>query len=120
MASSRRRAKGRDVRGARQAKGRALRRGPQPGLNAIEELARQILRLQALTDYASGTTVNVGVVSGGTRRNVVPAEAAAGVDLRVQSKAGAVGEGGHAPEEYAVLSYLPERAALLVRLLQTV
>jgi glutamate carboxypeptidase len=139
-------------------------------------------------------------VSGGTRRNVVPAEAVAGVDLRVSSVKeaekvvstilglrpvnpkttlnvagglnrppmertekivalferaralaagmglvleetgtgggsdgnftaalgiptldglGAVGEGGHGPAEYAILSFLPERTAVLVRMLQT-
>ncbi|MEK7312732.1 MAG: M20/M25/M40 family metallo-hydrolase, partial [Chloroflexota bacterium] len=40
------------------------------GVNAIEEMAHQILALQRLTDYEKGTTVNVGVVGGGTRSNV--------------------------------------------------
>jgi glutamate carboxypeptidase len=53
------------------------------GVNAIEELAHQIVALQAMTDYGKGTTVNVGVVSGGTVSNVVPAEARAEVDVRV-------------------------------------
>jgi glutamate carboxypeptidase len=53
------------------------------GVNAIEELAHQILAIQGLTDYETGTTVNVGVVGGGTRSNVVPAEAWARVDVRV-------------------------------------
>lgn len=57
------------------------------GVNAIEELAYHILAIQALTDYEAGTTVNVGVVSGGTRSNVVPAEAWADVDLRVMNQA---------------------------------
>jgi glutamate carboxypeptidase len=55
------------------------------GRNAIEELAHHILAVQKLTDYLRGTTVNVGVVSGGTRSNVVPSEAYARVDLRVSS-----------------------------------
>lgn len=55
------------------------------GVNAIEELAYQIISIQALTDYAVGTTVNVGVVSGGTRSNVVPAQASAHVDVRVMN-----------------------------------
>ena len=42
------------------------------GVNAIEELAHQVLAIQKLTDYAAGTTVNVGVIGGGTRSNVVP------------------------------------------------
>ena len=55
------------------------------GINAIEELAHQILAIQALTDYEAGTTLNVGVVSGGTRSNVVPAQAWADVDVRVMT-----------------------------------
>jgi glutamate carboxypeptidase len=53
------------------------------GVNAIEELAHHILAIQGLTDYETGTTLNVGVVGGGTRSNVVPAEAWARVDVRV-------------------------------------
>jgi glutamate carboxypeptidase len=53
------------------------------GRNAIEALAHHILAAQQLTDYALGTTVNVGRVSGGTRNNVVPDEARATFDFRV-------------------------------------
>jgi glutamate carboxypeptidase len=53
------------------------------GRNAIEELAHHILAAQKLTDYVRGTTVNVGVVQGGTRPNVVPDEACAWIDFRV-------------------------------------
>jgi len=69
--------------------GRAAHAGAdhQAGINAVEELARQIQRLHALTDYDKGTTVNVGVVAGGTKRNVVPAHASAEIDLRVTSLA---------------------------------
>src|SRR5438874_12484923 len=63
--------------------GRAAHAGePEQGVSAIEELAREILRLHALSDPARGITVNVGVVSGGTRENVV-AEAEALLDIRV-------------------------------------
>lgn len=55
----------------------------QKGRNAIEELAHHILSAQKLTDYAQGTTVNVGVMAGGTRVNVVPEEAHAEIDFRV-------------------------------------
>jgi glutamate carboxypeptidase len=55
----------------------------EKGRNAIEELAHHILAVQQLTDYSRGTTTNVGVVSGGTRTNVVPDEAQARADLRV-------------------------------------
>jgi glutamate carboxypeptidase len=57
------------------------------GRNAIEELANQILAIQKLTDYTQGTTVNVGVVAGGSRSNVVPDLARAHVDLRVMTAA---------------------------------
>ena len=64
--------------------GRAAHAGePEQGVSAIEERAREILRLHALSDPARGITVNVGVVSGGTRENVVAAEAEALLDIRV-------------------------------------
>ena len=56
---------------------------PEKGISAIQELANQIHYLHGLTDFSLGTTVNVGVVSGGTARNVVAAEATALIDLRV-------------------------------------
>jgi glutamate carboxypeptidase len=56
---------------------------PTAGASAIEEIADVVLRLHALTDHERGTTLNVGTISGGTRRNVVAAEAVAEVDLRV-------------------------------------
>jgi glutamate carboxypeptidase len=66
-------------------RGRAAHAGSdhQVGRNAIEELARQVLAIQKLTDYDQGTTLNVGIIRGGTATNVVPEEAAAEVDLRV-------------------------------------
>lgn len=57
--------------------------GRAGGVSAIEELAHQVLRLHALNDDASGVSVNVGVVKGGTFENVVAAEAEALVDVRV-------------------------------------
>lgn len=57
------------------------------GISAIQELAQQILALHSLTDYEKGTTVNVGVIKGGTRSNVVAGEAEAEVDVRVATLA---------------------------------
>jgi glutamate carboxypeptidase len=53
------------------------------GISAIEELARLTLRLHALNDPTCGVSLNVGVISGGTRENVVAAEATALIDIRV-------------------------------------
>jgi glutamate carboxypeptidase len=55
----------------------------QNGASAVVELARQIERIAGFTQLARGTTVNPGVISGGTRTNVVAAEAKAEVDIRV-------------------------------------
>jgi glutamate carboxypeptidase len=66
-------------------KGRAAHAGGrhQDGRNAIEELAHQVIAIQKMTDYAKGTTFNVGMIKGGTASNVVPDEAEAVVDFRV-------------------------------------
>ena len=66
--------------------GRAAHAGVDPtrGINAIEEIAHQVMQLQAMGDDR-GTTVTVGVIQGGTRSNVVPAEAAIEVDVRIAS-----------------------------------
>jgi glutamate carboxypeptidase len=64
--------------------GRAAHAGvePEKGISAIEEMAYQVLALKALSHPASGTTINVGVVDGGTRPNVVAAHARAEIDVR--------------------------------------
>jgi glutamate carboxypeptidase len=63
----------------------------QKGVNAILELSRQIERISGFTDLKRGLTVNVGVVSGGSRTNVVPAEASAQVDVRIARRKDAAG-----------------------------
>ena len=52
------------------------------GVNAIWALARLIDRMQRLTDYARGVTLNVGTIQGGEAKNTVPAHAECRVDLR--------------------------------------
>lgn len=69
--------------------GRAAHAGvePEKGVSALTELAHQILAVNGLANPAIGTTVNVGVAGGGTRPNVVPAEAWMEVDVRVWTQA---------------------------------
>ena len=58
---------------------------PERGRSAILELAHQVVDLQGLNNTATGTTLNVGVIRGGTRANVVAARAEAEIDLRVRT-----------------------------------
>jgi glutamate carboxypeptidase len=69
--------------------GRAAHAGvdPERGINAIAEMAHQILAIQALADREAGTTVSVGRVVGGTATNVVPARASLQVDVRAWTEA---------------------------------
>jgi glutamate carboxypeptidase len=53
------------------------------GASAIVEAARQVQKIAGFTDLKRGTTVNPGLISGGTRTNVIAAEARIGVDVRV-------------------------------------
>lgn len=69
--------------------GKAAHAGLDPtgGASAILELAHLIPKLHAMTDLDRGLTVNVGVISGGTRSNVIAPEAVGEVDVRVLSMA---------------------------------
>ena len=62
---------------------------PEDGRSAIRELANIILTLEAMNDLKRGVSVNVGVVRGGSRPNVIAEEAYAEVDLRVPTTADA-------------------------------
>lgn len=62
---------------------------PGKGTSAVRELARQIIAIDDLQDPARGVTVTVGVIEGGTRANVVPAEARATIDARAVTRADA-------------------------------
>ena len=53
------------------------------GASAILELARQIEKISSFTQQERGITVNPGVISGGTRTNVIAAEAQVEVDIRI-------------------------------------
>lgn len=80
------------------------------GVSAIEELAHQVLRLEAMTDYGRGTTVNVGVVRGGSKSNVRPASAWAEIDLRVMT----AGEGERMVQAILGLQPVNPKATLIV------
>ncbi|HET9878047.1 MAG TPA: M20 family metallopeptidase [Candidatus Limnocylindria bacterium] len=70
-------------------RGRAAHAGiePEKGRHAILAAARQVERIQALNGRWSTVTANVGVIGGGTRPNVVPAECRYQVDLRAATVA---------------------------------
>ncbi|MGK7379666.1 M20 family metallopeptidase [Planococcus sp. 1R117A] len=55
---------------------------PDKGVSAIDELARQILKLHGETDFSTGTTISVGKISGGTATNVIAEKAVAEIDVR--------------------------------------
>jgi glutamate carboxypeptidase len=83
---------------------------PEKGASAILEIARQIERLHALCDAARGVTVNAGVVTGGTRSNVVAAEARTEVDVRFST----MGDALRMEETILNLRPFDERVRLLV------
>jgi glutamate carboxypeptidase len=56
------------------------------GANAIVEMSRQLDRIARFTRLGRGVTVSPGVIQGGTRSNVVPAECRAEIDIRVTSE----------------------------------
>jgi glutamate carboxypeptidase len=56
---------------------------PSKGVSAIHELATLVSALAPLNDFERGTSVNVGVIAGGTRTNVIAEQARAHVDVRV-------------------------------------
>ena len=62
---------------------------PEDGRSAIRELGNVIQTLEGMNDLKRGVTVNVGVVRGGTKPNVIAEEAYAEVDMRVPSIADA-------------------------------
>ena len=57
---------------------------PERGLNAIYELSHQILQTRNFSDTSKGVKMNWTMVSGGTNRNVIPAQAQAAADVRVE------------------------------------
>jgi glutamate carboxypeptidase len=79
------------------------------GRSAILELARQIEKISAWTDLERGITLNVGTIGGGSKTNVVPAEAWAEVDLRVAKRA----DGPRMEMRFAALKPTPKSGTTL-------
>ena len=94
-------------------RGKAAHAGlePEKGASAILEMARQIEHLDSMNNPATGITVNVGVVRGGTVSNVVPAEATAEIDLRFSVNE----EGVAAEREILNLKPYDSRTRVVVR-----
>jgi glutamate carboxypeptidase len=92
--------------------GRAAHAGldPEKGASAVLEFARQIVRLHAMNDLETGTTVTVGTVRGGTHSNVVPAKAEGEIDVRFSS--GEIGQ--WLEREILGLKPFDERTRLIV------
>lgn len=71
------------------ARGRAAHAGlePEGGVSAIDEMVDRLVELRALADPAAGTTINCGVVGGGSAANVIAECAEAEIDVRVPDAA---------------------------------
>ena len=80
------------------------------GASAILELARQIERIAAFTDLNRGITVNPGVISGGTRTNVIAAEARAEVDIRIAK----LNDGARLDKQFRSLKPVDKRCSIEV------
>lgn len=80
------------------------------GASAILEAAGQVLRIAEFTDLTRGTTVNPGVISGGTRTNVIAAHARVDVDVRVTS----LGDALALEERFHALKPVDERCSLRI------
>jgi glutamate carboxypeptidase len=80
------------------------------GSNAIRELARVIEKVSGWTDLKRGLTVSAGVVGGGTKSNVVPAEAWAEIDVRIPRAA----DGPKIERKFAGLKPVDPRCRLTV------
>ena len=82
----------------------------EKGANALVELARVIETVSGWTDLKRGLTVSVGVAGGGTKSNVVPAEAWAEVDARIVRRA----DGLRLAKKFAALKTKDKRCSLVV------
>ena len=84
---------------------------PEAGASAITELARQILAIEALQAPERGTTINTGIVAGGSRSNVVAEHAEADIDVRVSESS----EQARIGRAFAVLAPQDPRVRIALR-----
>ena len=82
----------------------------EKGASALRELARVVETVSGWTDLKRGLTVSVGVAGGGTKSNVIPAEAWAEVDVRIARKA----DGPRIERKFAGLKAVDKRCGLIV------
>ena len=82
----------------------------EKGASAIRELARAVETVSGWTDLKRGLTVSVGLAGGGSKTNVIPAEAWAEVDVRFARKA----DGTRVERKFAHLKELDKRCSLTV------
>lgn len=80
------------------------------GANAVLEMARAIETVSGWTDLKRGLTVSVDMAAGGTKTNVIPAEAWAEVDVRIARRA----DGPRIERKFAALKPVDKRCALVV------
>ncbi len=82
----------------------------EKGANALRELARVIETVSGWTDLKRGLTISVGVAGGGTKSNVIPAEAWAEIDARIARAA----DGPRIERKFAALKAVDKRCAVTV------
>jgi glutamate carboxypeptidase len=82
----------------------------EKGASAIRELARVVETVSGWTDLKRGLTVSVGTIGGGSKTNVIPAEAWCEVDVRIARK----GDGARMEKKFAGLKAVDSRSALTV------
>jgi glutamate carboxypeptidase len=82
----------------------------EKGASAVRELARVIETVSSWTNLGRGTTVSVGLVGGGSKTNVIPADAWAEVDVRIARKA----DGARIERKFAALKPVDKRCELQI------
>ena len=80
---------------------------PQDGRSAVQEFCHKAIDMEKLTDFEEGTTINVGVISGGTVANAIPEHAHCVVDVRFRTEKG-LERAVKGFEEIAKKQYIPD------------